>query len=282
MRYLNLTVEKIKRRRTFPFKVGKIFHFINYHGAVEWQQPQQHRNDLEVSIRIDSEAELCCDRINGVELELPFPNVVYKMPSAYNIIRCEKPRESFAFTYPASAVPRLREIGFLPDVAGHSFMMTPGLKYLIKEFLRLSVNLDMPMAIDRLDWTCFQLLGELSIAAVSPEIIRSTPEITIRKISAYLQMHYAENILIDDIASAHGMSHSHFFRERKKVFDISPLQYILDLRLEGAVWHLENSVLPVSRIIEEVNFSSATRFYRRFYQKYGMTPEAYRKQFHRS
>ena len=102
-------------------------------------------------------------------------------------------------------------------------------------------------------------------------------EAVIRNISAWLRMHYADNIFIDDVAAAYGLSHTHFFREWRKVFDVSPLQYILDTRLEAAAWYLTTTTLPVSHIVSKVNFSGTTKFYRRFNLKYGMTPEVYRK-----
>ena len=114
-------------------------------------------------------------------------------------------------------------------------------------------------------------------ASTQPADAPKTREAVIRNISAWLRMHYAENIFIDDVAAAYGLSHTHFFREWRKVFDVSPLQYILDTRLEAAAWYLSTTTLPVSQIVGEVNFSGTTKFYRRFFRKYGMTPEAYRK-----
>ena len=277
MNSMFLTVGELKRTHDFPFRVKSLFHFSNY--LVTTPKIMRHRDDFEISIRTDSEAELCRDIINGEEQKLPFPNVAYKLPSSLYLIRNEKPRESMAFVYPADKLPELRRLGLVPDAACRSFIMTAELKHLIAEFHRLSVNLYTPGVPDLLDWTCFRILGELIFASARRSGGRESREAVIRNISTWLRIHYAEDIFIDDVAAANGLSHSHFFREWNKVFDTSPLQYILDLRLEAAAWYLTNSALPVSRIVKEVNFSGTTKFYRRFYAKYGMTPEAYRRNF---
>ena len=276
MNSTNLTVGKLKRSTNFPFQVQKLFTFSDYCGNTPTLL--QHRNDFEVSIRTYSESEACRDIINGEEQNLPFPNVAYKQPSSMFRIRNDKPRDSFAFAYSAETLPELKKIGVIPPESCRSLVMTDELKRLISEFFRLIVDLYSPGIPDLLDWTCFRLLGELMFASARTHSVRKSKEAVIRNISAWLRMHYAENLFIDDVAGAYGLSHTQFFREWKKVFDVSPLQYILDTRLEAATWYLTYTTLPVSRIVEEVNFSGTTKFYRRFFLKYGMTPEAYRKE----
>lgn len=275
MNSMNLTVGKLKRGIQFPFQVQKIFTFSDYRGNTPTLL--QHRNDFEVSVRTYSESEACRDIINGEEQNLPFPNVAYKLPSSMFRIRNDKPREAFAFAYSAETLPELKRIGVIPSESCRSFVMTEEVKRLITEFYRLIVDLYSPGIPELLDWTCFRLLGELMFASTQPSDAPKTREAVIRNISAWLRMHYAENIFIDDVAAAYGLSHTHFFREWRKVFDVSPLQYILDTRLEAAAWYLSTTTLPVSQIVGEVNFSGTTKFYRRFFHKYGMTPEAYRK-----
>lgn len=275
MNSINFTVGELKRGNLFPFQVQALFTFSDYCGNTPMLM--RHRNDLEISIRTYSEAEICRDTINGEEQNMPFPNVAYKLPSSLFRICNQKPRESFAFVYSAEVLPELQRLGMIPAVACQSFVMTSELKHLIAEFRRLTVNLYSPGIPELLDWTCFRLLGELMFASARAPAAPEPRTTAIRNISSWLRMHYSENIFIDDVAAAYGLSHTHFFREWKKVFDVSPLQFIIDTRLEAAAWYLTNSSLSVSQIIKEVNFSGATKFYRRFNQKFGMTPESYRK-----
>jgi len=275
MNSMNLTVGNLKRGSNFPFQVQAVFNFSNFCDVTS--PPMPRRNDFEISIRTGSEAEICRDIINGEEQAVPYPNVAYKQPSSIFRIDNEKPRDSFAFVYSSETLPELRKIGIIPDVSCRCFIMTAELKHLITEFHHLAVNLYSPGVPDLLDWACFRILGELKFTSAHAPAAPESRAVEIRNISAWLRMHYAEDLFIDDIATAHGLSHAQFFREWKKVFGVSPLQYILNARLEAAAWYLTTSMLPVSKIIKEVNFSGATKFYRRFYQKYGMTPEEYRK-----
>ena len=221
MNSMNLTVGKLKRDTPFPFRVQKLFTFSNYCGNTPTLL--RHRNDFEVSIRTYSESEACRDIINGEQQDLPFPNVAYKLPSSMFRIRNDKPREALAFAYSAETLPELRRIGVVPADSCRSFVMTDELKRLITEFYRLIVDLYSPGVPDLLDWTCFRLLGELTFASALPRDVPKSKEAVVRNISAWLRMHYAENIFIDDVAAAYGLSHTHFFREWRKVFNVSPL-----------------------------------------------------------
>jgi len=63
----------------------------------------------------------------------------------------------------------------------------------------------------------------------------------------------------------------------KQVFSISPAQYILDLKLEAAARFLLETDLPISAIVREIHYCGTTPFHRHFSQKYGMTPDQYRR-----
>ena len=90
-------------------------------------------------------------------------------------------------------------------------------------------------------------------------------------------MHFAENVSIDEVAAANGMSRAAFFKAWKKNFDVTPSQYVIDLRLEAAARSLRETSVPISEIVKDVRFAGEYMFYRRFRQKYGMTPGEYRR-----
>ena len=50
------------------------------------------------------------------------------------------------------------------------------------------------------------------------------------------------------------------------------------LRLEAAAKRLKETEIAISDIIQEVHFAGEYMFYQRFRQKFGMTPDQYRKQ----
>ena len=93
-----------------------------------------------------------------------------------------------------------------------------------------------------------------------------------------LQAHLTDDIDLDEIARINGFSRTAFFREWKRFFHVSPAQYILNLKMETAARFLRETDFPITAIVKEVKFSGTTAFYKRFVQKYGMTPMQYRQQ----
>lgn len=71
-------------------------------------------------------------------------------------------------------------------------------------------------------------------------------------------------------------SHEHLCRVFKKYLDVTPTQYINDLRLDYAANLLSHSDMEVVDIALEVGFDSLSYFYRRFKTRFGQTPKDYR------
>ena len=92
-----------------------------------------------------------------------------------------------------------------------------------------------------------------------------------------MQIHFAEPIDLDSIAYRNGFSRALFYRKWKMLFNVSPMQYILNLKLEAAKRLLTETNMSVTSIIQEINYSGTTAFHKRFTQKYGMTPNQFRK-----
>ena len=58
---------------------------------------------------------------------------------------------------------------------------------------------------------------------------------------------------------------------------MSPMQYIISLRISMAKGYLENSAKNISEISNEVGYDNALYFSRLFRKYTGMTPTEYRK-----
>ena len=99
----------------------------------------------------------------------------------------------------------------------------------------------------------------------------------IHNVAIWFRTHFAEKIDIDEISSANGFSHDHFFKCWKRYFALTPVQFINNLRLEAAAQRLIETNISVSEIIKEVHFAGEYMFYKRFRQKYAMTPAEYRR-----
>ena len=78
-------------------------------------------------------------------------------------------------------------------------------------------------------------------------------------------------------AEEHLMSVNWFIHSFKGVMKMSPMQYIISLRISMAKGYLENSSKNISEISNEVGYDNALYFSRLFRKYTGMTPTEYRK-----
>ena len=72
------------------------------------------------------------------------------------------------------------------------------------------------------------------------------------------------------------VSPSHLAREWKRVWGVSPTQWIGERRLERAVTLLLTTDLPIGTIAQRCGFESSPYFTRRFNEKFGQSPRAFR------
>jgi AraC-like DNA-binding protein len=90
---------------------------------------------------------------------------------------------------------------------------------------------------------------------------------------------YPEPLGVDDMAAAAGLSRAHFSREFRRVFGVSPHEYLLTRRLERAAALLRNTDRSVADICFSVGLQSLGSFTSSFTRTYGVSPTAYRASF---
>ncbi|MDX6616176.1 MAG: hypothetical protein QOD60_1267 [Solirubrobacterales bacterium] len=90
---------------------------------------------------------------------------------------------------------------------------------------------------------------------------------------------YSEQLDVDDLARAAGLSRAHFSREFRRAFGESPHGYLLTRRLERAAGLLRTTDHSVAAICMDVGLASVGSFTTTFKRAYGVTPTAYRAKF---
>jgi AraC-like DNA-binding protein len=90
---------------------------------------------------------------------------------------------------------------------------------------------------------------------------------------------YAQQIDVDDMARAAGLSRAHFSREFRRAFGASPHAYLLTRRLERAAALLRNTDRSVAEVCFSVGLQSVGSFTTSFSRTYGMSPTAYRAKY---
>ena len=114
--------------------------------------------------------------------------------------------------------------------------------------------------------TFYELLDK--VAAVNSQ--KQKPlEAVIKYIDANIQNPKLSNT---NLARQLGISEVYLRKLFLAHYNISPKQYILDIRIRKAKQMLRDTPFPVAAIAEECGFSSVYHFCRAFKEKYGITP----------
>lgn len=99
---------------------------------------------------------------------------------------------------------------------------------------------------------------------------------------SYLEAHFKTDISINDMLGLAHMSRTNFFRTFKEIYQITPLEYLLQIRLQEAAYLLRNSNMSVTHIALEVGLTDGNYLARCFKRMYGYTPSYYKKHFSES
>jgi AraC-like DNA-binding protein len=90
---------------------------------------------------------------------------------------------------------------------------------------------------------------------------------------------YFEQLGVDDLAAAAGLSRAHFSRRFRRAFGESPHAYLLTRRLERAAALLRTTDRSVAEICFSVGLQSVGSFTTSFTRTFGVSPTAYRERF---
>lgn len=93
----------------------------------------------------------------------------------------------------------------------------------------------------------------------------------------YLHKNYDKEITVEFLAAMENLSASHYFKVFKRNTGLSPFEYVTQLRINSACFHLRNDNYSIEQISRMVGYEDAGYFSRIFKKKMGLTPMQYRK-----
>lgn len=99
----------------------------------------------------------------------------------------------------------------------------------------------------------------------------------IERATHYFNENYNKPLNIDEYAESRHMSTCWFIRSFKQILKVTPMQYILSLRMANAQSLLETSEYNISEIAEAVGYDNPLYFSRLFHKHIGVSPSEYRK-----
>jgi len=93
----------------------------------------------------------------------------------------------------------------------------------------------------------------------------------------FLDDNFKKQLTLAEIAEVADISPSYFCRKFKSRFDMSPISYLRNLRIDRACHLLERTNLPLSEITSQSGFFSIPYFCREFRKVKGISPIQYRR-----
>jgi transcriptional regulator GlxA family with amidase domain len=125
-----------------------------------------------------------------------------------------------------------------------------------------------------LDW---HHVGQQPFAALTRN--RQVSDALIAKCQEWIAEHYGQSSPVAAMATLSGLAERSFKRRFAKATGVSPLEYVLTLRLEESKHALETSDAPIEAIATQVGYEDSSFFGRLFRRRVGLTPAQYRKRF---
>lgn len=93
----------------------------------------------------------------------------------------------------------------------------------------------------------------------------------------YIEQHYADAVTLEELAKLEGVSKSSLVRFFREATGMSPLEYLIHLRLQKAVGLFYVQSLNLTQIAFSVGFNDSNYFSRQFKKKFGVSPRNYRE-----
>jgi AraC family transcriptional regulator len=116
-----------------------------------------------------------------------------------------------------------------------------------------------------------------SSSALEPVPARLAPA-RLRRVRDLVESDLADDLALDDLARAAGLSRAHFARAFRATTGQTPYGYLRARRVERARALLATTDLPAAAIAAQVGFSSPSHLGRVFRSLCGVTPGRYRRQ----
>jgi AraC-like DNA-binding protein/mannose-6-phosphate isomerase-like protein (cupin superfamily) len=100
-------------------------------------------------------------------------------------------------------------------------------------------------------------------------------------VKKYIEEHYRENITIETLSSLVHLNKHYFVHYFTKQIGTSPINYLIERRIAESKHLLENTNYSLSNIAQMLGFSSPSYFSQVFKKTTNISPQEYRKMYHR-
>ena len=100
---------------------------------------------------------------------------------------------------------------------------------------------------------------------------------SIEKTIRYIRSHVGKKITLEELSGIANLSTYYFSHRFKEETGLSPIDYVINTRLDQAKILLARTAMTVEEIAYEVGYQSSNSLINLFNQKLGFSPKEYRK-----
>lgn len=93
----------------------------------------------------------------------------------------------------------------------------------------------------------------------------------------YFEQHYDQPVSLEDAAAGQGMSKANLIRRFREATGVTPLDYLIQTRLQKAAGLFCDPGLSITKVAFMVGFSDSNYFTRQFRKRFGISPREYRR-----
>lgn len=168
----------------------------------------------------------------------------------------------------------------IPEFIGHPFELCSDILKALNTFV-FEYSKAMPHSNITLDsqaeiithWIIRSIMGEtFDMRTVSTDY-------SVARAQQYMEQHFSENITVSKLAALGYVSSSCFNRKFKKETGITPIEYLIEIRLERAKTMLRRKNISVTEIAMNCGFGSSAHFSSCFQSRVGISPTEYRDKY---
>jgi AraC-like DNA-binding protein/mannose-6-phosphate isomerase-like protein (cupin superfamily) len=141
---------------------------------------------------------------------------------------------------------------------------------------------DSPPALSNLEAAGYIRLLLHRLGLVQHNLDRLQPEASttvehvMNQAIQYLSLQFTQTISIEHLSNMLGYHRTHLCKLFKQTTGLSPMQYLLKIRMQRASELLLTSTYPIEQVASSVGYSDALYFSRKFRQWHGQSPTEYR------
>jgi AraC-like DNA-binding protein len=101
--------------------------------------------------------------------------------------------------------------------------------------------------------------------------------IYVKQVIDYISMNYSKKIKINELADYIGVNRSYLTNSFKREVNISPQEFLQNIRMDKASSLLKETAIPINAIALQVGYDDPLAFSKIFKQRFGVGPRKYRE-----